>query len=590
MTSILLPAVIIIVAILGIGFAYGALYKQATRDKAYVRTGLGGKKVVLDGGSVVLPVFQSLAWVRLNTLRLEVRRAEKESLITKDRMRADVSAEFYVRVKPDAESIAVAAQTLGDRTNDAAQLSTLIEAKFVDALRSVAAKMTLVELQEQRTDFVKAVQTTVAHDLESNGLELESVSLTRLDQTDKSHFNENNTFDAEGLTALTKITEARRNERNTVIRETEVSIAEKDRETALKQLEISRGTREAELSQERDIANKTAETRAETALAEQRAQQSEQTARIEREQAIAQREAEANKAKETARIESAQAVATRTTESQRDIRLAEQDAAIQVSERSKAESEAKALAEEARALSVAAEERVDTARATETAERARKIAVIQARQEAERAATGITVEAEAEAKAAENLATAVKTRAEAEAEANRVRADGVRALGDAEAARERAMNEARNTLSPAVIEFELTRERIRIVPQALGETMKAVEKIESIRIVDASGLLARGGAGGEGSGATGVDGLFEKLLAYQAQKPIVSDVLRSAGFEGIGTIDALNSALVGTKLAQEDGREAGAAPAVEPAAVAVPAAEPATPRGGRGRRTDAPQA
>ena len=583
MESILITAGIIIAAILGIGLAYGALYKQATRDKAYVRTGLNGKKVVLDGGSIVLPIFQSVAWVRLNTLRLEVRRAEKESLITQDRMRADVSAEFYVRVKPDEESIAVAAQTLGDRTNDAAQLSALIEAKFVDALRSVAAQMTLVQLQEKRADFVKAVQTTVAHDLQSNGLELESVSLTRLDQTDKSHFNENNTFDAEGLTALTKITEARRNERNTVIRETEVAIAQKNRETALKQLEITRGTREAELSQERDIANKTAETRAETAQAEQRAQQSEQTARIEREQAIAQRESEASRAKETARIDAAQAVATRTTESQRDIRLAEQDAAIKVSERSKAESEAKAQAEEARALSVAAEERVDTARAVESAERTRKITVIEARQEAERAATGITVEAEAEAKAAADLASAVKTRAEAEAEANRVRADGVRALGEAEASRETAMNEARNKLSAAIIEYELTRERIRIVPQALGETMKAVEKISDIRIIDAGGLLGRGG---DGTPAQGVDGLFDRLLGYQAQKPIVSEVLRSAGFEGIGTIEALGSALVAAKAAQQDasGEETVATPAGGPISAVPAPSEPAAPRGGKPRR------
>ncbi len=69
--------------------------------------------------------------------------------------------------------------------------------------------MTLKDLQEKRTEFVKAVQETVAADLQSNGLELEVVSLTRLDQTDIKHFNPNNTFDAEGLTALTEITEER---------------------------------------------------------------------------------------------------------------------------------------------------------------------------------------------------------------------------------------------------------------------------------------------------------------------------------------------------------------------------------------------
>ena len=52
-------------------------------------------------------------------------------------MRVDIGAEFYVRVKPDASSIALAAQTLGSRTNNAGELRELIEAKFVDGLRSV---------------------------------------------------------------------------------------------------------------------------------------------------------------------------------------------------------------------------------------------------------------------------------------------------------------------------------------------------------------------------------------------------------------------------------------------------------------------
>ena len=40
----------------------------------------------------------------MNTF-LEVRRAAEQALITRDRMRADVTAEFYVRVKPTVEAI-----------------------------------------------------------------------------------------------------------------------------------------------------------------------------------------------------------------------------------------------------------------------------------------------------------------------------------------------------------------------------------------------------------------------------------------------------------------------------------------------------
>ncbi|MGO7770774.1 flotillin family protein, partial [Rhizobium ruizarguesonis] len=57
--------------IVRIGFVLASLYTRSSRDEAYVRTGLGGQKVVLDGGSVVLPIFHSTARVKLKTLRLE---------------------------------------------------------------------------------------------------------------------------------------------------------------------------------------------------------------------------------------------------------------------------------------------------------------------------------------------------------------------------------------------------------------------------------------------------------------------------------------------------------------------------------------
>src|SRR3954453_2014245 len=200
MWELAVPVAIAVIVVLVIGLLLAKLYRRSTRDEAYVRTGLGGQKVVLDGGSIVLPVFHSTASVNLKTLRLEVARGGPDSMITKDRMRVDIGAEVYLRVKPDSSSIALAAQTLGSRTNDAAELRELVEAKFVDGLRSVAATMNLEELQEQRATFVKAVQDAVGADIQNNGLELESVSLTRLDQSDIKHFNPSNFFDAHGLT------------------------------------------------------------------------------------------------------------------------------------------------------------------------------------------------------------------------------------------------------------------------------------------------------------------------------------------------------------------------------------------------------
>lgn len=553
--GVAIPAGILVLTLFGIGLIVARLYRRAEKDRSYVRTGLGGQRVVLDGGALILPVFHSLAWVNLQTLRLDVSRAAADALITKDRMRADIGVEFYVRVKPDTQSIALAAQTLGARTNDARQLRELVEAKFVDALRSVAATMSLADLQEKRSDFVRAVQTTVASDLEFNGLELESVSLTKLDQTDTQYFNPNNSFDAEGLTALTQIVEARRRQRNEIVRATEVAIAEQDLEARKKTLAIEQAKREAELNQERDIINKTAETRAAAAEREAQARRAEEEARLTADQAIAERAAETKRVKEQADIASALAVRERKIEADRtaetldiakarDVEIANQERAIAVAEKSKAESEALAIAEEARAKAKAATEGVDTAQAVAIAERERQIAVIAARRDAEQEATQITVAAEAERQAAEDRAEALRTAATADADAAKIRAEAQARTYAVEADGQRALNESRNVLSQAMIDLEVMRERLRIIPAALAETVKPLEKIGEVKIIDMGGATGRGGSGSGDGGPS--NGLLDTLLAYRAQAPMIDKLLAEAGFtHASNPLDSLLSTTAG---------------------------------------------
>ena len=431
--------------------------------------------------------------VNLKTLRLEVIRGGPDSLITKDRMRVDIGAEFYVRVKPDMSSIALAAQTLGNRTNDAQELRELIEAKFVDGLRSVAATMNLEELQEQRATFVKSVQDAVGADIQNNGLELESVSLTRLDQSDIKHFNPNNFFDAHGLTTLTKITKEREQERNQIVRSTEVNIAQQDLVARQTTLTIESTKREAELAQQRDIANKTAAMRAQQAQVEQTALQNEAEYRIGQELAVANKQTEANQARDTRKIEADLAVKRRTTEMDRDIQIVAQEAAIIVAAKSKEQSEAQTIAETARALAIAAEEKVTTARATEIADRDKIINVIAARKAAETSAMPITVMAEAEKQAAANKAEAINVLAKADANAATTRAAGVKSLGQAEAEVATLKAEARNKLSSAMVDYDLNLARINIIPDALAQAVKPIEKISDIRIFDTGSLLGRGG-------------------------------------------------------------------------------------------------
>ena len=57
------------------------LYLRSSKERAFVRTGLGGQKVVLDGGAFVLPIVHEVIPVNMNTLRLEVGRGRERAQI-----------------------------------------------------------------------------------------------------------------------------------------------------------------------------------------------------------------------------------------------------------------------------------------------------------------------------------------------------------------------------------------------------------------------------------------------------------------------------------------------------------------------------
>ncbi len=532
MIEMAIYAGIVFFALLVIGLIVTRLYRRATKEIGFVRTGFGGEKVVINGGALVLPVFHETMQVNLNTVRLAVERKNNDALITSDRMRIDVKAEFYVRVRPDRDSMAIAAQTLGLRTMQPESLKELIEGKFVDALRSVAAGMTMSQLHEQRADFVQKVQQVSAADLAMNGLELESVSLTGLDQTSIEHFNANNAFDAEGLTKLTEQIELRKKTRNDIEQETRVQIEAKNLEAERRSLEIAREGEFARLEQEREVEVRRAAQVAEVAQEQAVRQREAEGARIAAKQQVDSAQIEANKIVEQAKIAQQQAV-----------EIARQEQQIAIQNKSREESQAKAEADTARAEAVAAEEKVATARETEVAERLKRIELIEASKEAERQAIGVKVEAEAEKQAAANRAEAARELARGEAEAEKLRAEAARVRFEVEAAGQRAINEAANLLSSDQISLQTKLALLNVLPEVVREAAKPMEAIDSIKIVQVDGLTGTGnGGGGEAAGGGGDPSLASSAVAaalrYRAQAPIVDGLMKELGFDG-ATLDNL---------------------------------------------------
>ena len=237
------------------------LYRRSTKENAFVRTGFLGEKVVIDGGAFVWPIVHDITPVNLNSLQLAVTRANDRALITRDRMRVDVDAEFYVRVKQTREAVSLAAASLGRRTLEPERLTSLLDGKFVSALRTVAAQMTLEEMHESRDDYVRRVREAAQVGLDSNGLELEAVAVTDIDQTDLDYFNPSNRFDAEGLTRLIEDIETRRKLRNDVEQDAMIAIRTRNLEAERQSLDIERESEWARLEQEREIEIRRAQQR-----------------------------------------------------------------------------------------------------------------------------------------------------------------------------------------------------------------------------------------------------------------------------------------------------------------------------------------
>ena len=262
--DIIAAIILLALAIAIIVYLLHWLYRRSSKEVSFVRTGMLGEKVVISGGAFVLPIIHNITQVGMRTLSINIKRVGDKSLITKDRMRAELITEFFTKVPPEQRAVATAAQTLGNRTLDPEHLKEVVAGRFADALGEVAAKMTLDEIQENRGQFVKEVTKIANESIGHTGLALETVSIISLDQAPIEMFNPANTFDSQGLTQLTEQIESRKRKRNDITQDTKISIENKNLETVQKELEIKKNEEFSRYQQEREVAIQKSKERTET--------------------------------------------------------------------------------------------------------------------------------------------------------------------------------------------------------------------------------------------------------------------------------------------------------------------------------------
>ena len=501
--------VLLVLAVLVILFL-NRYYRKATREVSLVRTGAGGQRVVLDGGCIALPFLHKVSEVNMRTSKLEIERLGPKSIITKDRLRVDIGAEFYVRVRASAEGVATAAQALAGKSFRSADLADTLEGKLVDAMLSVAARYTMDELQDNRAGYAREVSDVLSDNLAQNGLLLESVSLTRIDQTPFHALDENNAFNALGMRRLAEIIAVNKKERAVIEADAEVAVRQSQLDATKRRLTISREEEEAMITQQREIEIARSRSMAETAEEQATSEKRREAARIAREREV--RLTEISKDRELREQSLAAELSTALAKTDNAVRLA----AKRVEE---AHAEAEAIA--ATASGAEAEEKVRTIREQAVADREKVLALIRAAEQAEVDDTRVRSEV-----------GTLLAMAEAEAKAMLERAEAQKAKLLAEAEGRSAVITAENTQSAELMAMKLDEARIRTLPEVVERMLKPAEKIESIRINHITGMGRAGGAGGEGGtgGDAGtVNQLVDGVLSMALQLPAVQRLGEEVG-------------------------------------------------------------
>ncbi|HIK39062.1 SPFH domain-containing protein [Thermoleptolyngbya sp. M55_K2018_002] len=395
-------------------FAYTRVYKITPNNEAFVRTGgvfFKRKTVILNGGCVVLPGFHELTRVPLREISIDVERAGKLAVRTKDYLRADMRATFYVCITASEEDVLTAAARLSQGNKITPEdIKNALEKRADDAIRAAAKTKSLAEIDSDKLGFAQEVLNLMQPDLAKVGLTLNNIAVSEIQESDT--YDTNNFFDAQGVRLRTETIQKSIQQKREVELATQVAIEQKELDAEKRSLQILQEKETARLEQQLQVESLKAqrereieESKVKELAATQRAkilqektveeeqirkqlgvQQSqiqadialeEQQKKLKVAQALQQQEADLAEITRQKTVESQRLEAqVQVAESERLARIAQEDAAIAIATKRKESLEADA--ERARA-----EAGVTTATELEVAERQRQLAVIAAERAAQ---------------------------------------------------------------------------------------------------------------------------------------------------------------------------------------------------------------
>src|SRR5713226_5040515 len=239
-----------------------------------------GVKVVVGGGTIVMPLLNRIGRLKLTARQINVQLSDA---VTSQGIKVQVQGVATFKIGRDVESLRNAAERFLDAKPE--QVDSIVKNVLEGSLRSIVGTLTIEELIRDRQKLLQQVQDAAKGDLATSGLQIDAFTI-------QSFSDESNYIGLLGQQNLA-----------TVERDARMARASADQTAAVREAEAQ----QVKINASRDVSLREAETKTQVAAAQARADQAGPLAQAEAQAVIARAEGA-----KRARIASAEADAETT--------------------------------------------------------------------------------------------------------------------------------------------------------------------------------------------------------------------------------------------------------------------------------------
>ena len=235
------------------------------RGQAVSTPGDKGVKVVVGGGTIVMPLLNRVGRLKLTARQINVQLSDA---VTSQGIKVQVQGVATFKIGRDVESLRNAAERFLDAKPE--QVDSIVKNVLEGSLRSIVGTLTIEELIRDRQKLLQQVQDAAKGDLATSGLQIDAFTI-------QSFSDESNYIELLGQQSVSTVTRDARIMKASTDQEAAV------REAAAQQIKINAG---------RDVSLREAETKMQVAAAQARADQAGPLAQAEAQQEVVRKQTE----------------------------------------------------------------------------------------------------------------------------------------------------------------------------------------------------------------------------------------------------------------------------------------------------------